>query len=199
MVVVGAAVGLTVPAAAAGGRPLAAAHTAAPPSDDGRNLFAGLAFGQGEVAEKLSRSHLSDVSEGQAAKANSPGALRYAGHVLDRMEAADPGFFAAFADDLRSGDPRRVQSALSLPAADGTGTGTGKGTYLDVMTNLTIVTQGALIINLQNIAVKPPQDGADSGKGSRLAPLRGIAQAITSDGLGGEKAIAELTRALKDA
>ncbi|MFE6403354.1 hypothetical protein [Streptomyces alboflavus] len=198
MVAVGAAVGLAVPAAAEG-RSLATAHTVAPPPDDGRKLFVGLYFGQGEVAEKLSRSQLFDVPENQAARANSPDALRHAARVLDRMEAVEPGFFAAFADDLRSGEPRRVQSALSLPIDAPAAGSAGKGTCLDIVTNLTVVTQGALIINLQNIAVKPPQDGTGSGQGARLVPLRAIAQAMTSDGLGKEKVTAELTRALKDA
>lgn len=115
-----------------------AAHSKAETTRDGRDLFEGLAFAQGPVAEKLARSE-EFVDIATLRKKNSTAEQREAvTAVLDRIQKQHPDFFSSFSAKLRSGDPRQVEGGLgeavdiltslstAKAKADDTGTGTGK-------------------------------------------------------------------------
>ncbi|GGZ86767.1 hypothetical protein GCM10010329_03290 [Streptomyces spiroverticillatus] len=113
--------GVTASAAPSAGASAPAAVVAAVPSaasaaaleKDGRAVFGGLYFGQGQVGESLSRSPLfSDLRKGLAQndKAES---VKVADALMDRIDAKHPGFFAEFSRKSRSGDPRRVEAAVN--------------------------------------------------------------------------------------
>ncbi|MGW5350924.1 sporulation delaying protein family toxin [Streptomyces sp. NPDC004031] len=80
-------------------------------AEDGRQLFAGIYFGQGPVAAKLA-SH--GVFKGFELSANdSPKAVHAVAGLADRIEAKSPGIFAEFSVKSRSGDPRLVKEATA--------------------------------------------------------------------------------------
>ncbi|WP_179851099.1 sporulation delaying protein family toxin [Streptomyces sp. TLI_55] len=131
---------VATPAASHAGSSLASAsRSKAEATQDGRALFAGLAFAQGAVAKDLADSG-KFVDVAALRKENSTTAQRRAASaLLDKIQKERPGFFSSFSQKLRSGDPRKVESgvaeagsilkslaAAAEPKAVDTGTGTGK-------------------------------------------------------------------------
>ncbi|MEV0008722.1 sporulation delaying protein family toxin [Streptomyces sp. NPDC051840] len=80
-------------------------------SEDGRRLFAGVFFGQGAVAGKLSAAGLLPGFEPGANK--SPEASRAVAELTEKIEQRSPGIFAEFSAKSRSGDPRLVEEATA--------------------------------------------------------------------------------------
>lgn len=79
---------------------------------DGRDVYRGIFFGQGEVAEQLAETEsFSAMKEGMALN-NTPEAQATADTLMDIIEENSPGFFDRFGIGVLSGNPMRVQSAL---------------------------------------------------------------------------------------
>ncbi|MBH1933015.1 sporulation delaying protein family toxin [Streptomyces sp. AV19] len=80
---------------------------------DGRDLFAGVIFSQGKVAEQVGKSSyfklVSELHEKNSTKKNEKAVAQ----IMDQVEKKNPGFFKKFSAKLRSGDPRKVQSGIN--------------------------------------------------------------------------------------
>ncbi|MFB7913148.1 sporulation delaying protein family toxin [Streptomyces sp. NPDC056061] len=94
--------------------------------EDGHQLFAGLFFGQGPVAQKLAADgRLNGVEPGVN---DTPEAIRAVATVIKKIELRSPGVFADFSAKARSGDPRLVDQAMTsvsrllVDASDSDGT-----------------------------------------------------------------------------
>ncbi len=87
-------------------------------ADDGLALFTGIYFAQGQVGEYLTDTLAFSDPDGELAANSTPEALETVAEITDAIAAGNPGFFAAFSEDLRSGDPRRVESALERGIAE---------------------------------------------------------------------------------
>lgn len=83
---------------------------------DGRALFEGLAFAQGRVAEELGKSgKFVDIATLRT-KNSTPEQRKAAASLLDTIQKQYPQFFSSFSTKLRSGDPRKVESAATEAA-----------------------------------------------------------------------------------
>ncbi|GAA2615006.1 MULTISPECIES: hypothetical protein [Streptomyces] len=103
---------VATPVASRAGSSLAAASTAEA-TQDGRALFEGLAFAQGDVAAELAESGMF-VDVAALREKNSTAEQRQAvSGVLDRIQREQPQFFGSFSVKLRSGDPRQVESGVA--------------------------------------------------------------------------------------
>lgn len=85
-------------------------QTVESPSVAGKELFRTIAFGQGRLADAL-RTTSAGVALYQPEN-NTPERILATDAVLDRIAAADAGYFADFASKLSSGDPFVVSAAL---------------------------------------------------------------------------------------
>lgn len=85
---------------------------AATATGDGRDLLRGLVFTQGPVADGLIKAGFYNDTPEVLEHNRSADAVAAADTLLDIIERNEPTFFADFSTDLRSGDPRRVQSGL---------------------------------------------------------------------------------------
>ncbi|NJQ08428.1 hypothetical protein [Streptomyces lonarensis] len=85
---------------------------AATATEDGRDLLRGLVFTQGPVADGLIKAGFYNDTPEVLEHNRSADAVAAADALLDTIERNEPTFFADFSADLRSGDPRRVQSGL---------------------------------------------------------------------------------------
>ncbi|KNB52795.1 hypothetical protein [Streptomyces caatingaensis] len=79
---------------------------------DGRDLFAGVFFLQGDTGKALTKSPYFKDPKGQFAKNNTAEGKKATARILDRVAAKDPKLFATLSTQLRSGDPRKVEAAL---------------------------------------------------------------------------------------
>lgn len=80
-------------------------------AEDGRQLFAGLFFGQGPVAGKLAaEGRLNGIEPGVN---DNPKAVRAVAELITKIERKSPGIFADFSHKSRSGDPRLVDQAMT--------------------------------------------------------------------------------------
>ncbi|MFI1256426.1 sporulation delaying protein family toxin [Streptomyces netropsis] len=82
-------------------------------TQDGKAVFNGLFFGQGKVGAELAKSPMFSDMRKNLTKADAKDSARVAQAVTEAIEAKYPGFFAAFAKKVRSGDPRKVESAIN--------------------------------------------------------------------------------------
>lgn len=83
-------------------------------SFDGKDVFVGLYFGQGHIGKKLVGSGLfAGLPAGQLARNNTADGLKVGSEIVRAIETESPGFFAGFSSNARSGDPRRVERAIS--------------------------------------------------------------------------------------
>ncbi|MFD6420488.1 hypothetical protein [Streptomyces sp. NPDC060198] len=113
--------------AALGGAALTAQQASAAPSsvsaiavssavgsaEDGRALFAGLFFLQGEVGDALEESPYFSDPSGELQNNESPEARAATEQLLDSIATTDADFFASFSTELRSGVPQRVEAGLN--------------------------------------------------------------------------------------
>ncbi|MEU5430459.1 sporulation delaying protein family toxin [Streptomyces olivoreticuli] len=93
-----------------------AAAAATPKVDrdqDGKAVFKGLFFGQGKVGAELAKSPLFSDIRKQMAKNNPEDTEKISKAIVDSMNAKYPGFFADFSKKTRSGDPRKVETAVN--------------------------------------------------------------------------------------
>ncbi|MEU9125103.1 hypothetical protein AB0C96_35600 [Streptomyces sp. NPDC048506] len=79
---------------------------------DGKALFAGLLFSQGEVAKKLANSGLLHAPNSELAKNNTPEGRKAITSLTSDIARKDPRFFTELSTSLRSGDPRKVEHGL---------------------------------------------------------------------------------------
>ncbi|MEU1372203.1 sporulation delaying protein family toxin [Streptomyces triculaminicus] len=82
-------------------------------AEDGKAVFKGLFFGQGKVGAELAKSPLFSEMRAELATSDAKDSARVAQVVTDAVDAKHPGFFASFAKKVRSGDPRKVESAVN--------------------------------------------------------------------------------------
>ncbi|MGX8909301.1 sporulation delaying protein family toxin [Streptomyces netropsis] len=82
-------------------------------AEDGKAVFNGLFFGQGKVGAELAKSPMFSEMRKELAKADAKDSARVARAVTGAVEAKYPGFFAGFDKKVRSGDPRKVESAVN--------------------------------------------------------------------------------------
>lgn len=101
----------TVPAQEAKGTVQDTAVTDA--TTDGKDLFNGLYFGLGEVGRKLidSDSFIGDP-HGRLEKNREAESREAIAKIVASLDEKHPPFFADFSDQLRSGDPRKVEQAI---------------------------------------------------------------------------------------
>jgi SdpC family antimicrobial peptide len=101
---------------------------------DGKNLFRGVHFFQGDVGQALAAAKIFDTPQEFLEESRTPEALETVDTIIAAIEKSDGTFFAGLAKDLRSGDPYRVEKALTRASEqiekhaqtrdDGTGDGT---------------------------------------------------------------------------
>ncbi|MEU1312726.1 sporulation delaying protein family toxin [Streptomyces cinnamoneus] len=82
-------------------------------AENGKAVFQGLFFGQGKVGAELAKSPMFSDMRKELAKADAKDSARVAQIVTDAVDAKYPGFFADFGKKARSGDPRKVESAVN--------------------------------------------------------------------------------------
>ncbi|WP_198670899.1 hypothetical protein [Mycolicibacterium smegmatis] len=83
------------------------------PAVSGQDVFRGVVFGQGVVAQQLGdRPSLIGFYRVSYASNNEAGQLAAADEVMDRIQAADPNYFTRFADAITSGNPFAVSDTL---------------------------------------------------------------------------------------
>ncbi|MFE7410245.1 sporulation delaying protein family toxin [Streptomyces laurentii] len=87
------------------------AETVVSAKDDGENVFRGLFFAQGKVGNELAKLDLFSEAR-QYLDNNSDEEIRAADAVMDLINEKSPDFFAQFSDDVRSGNPRRVEQGV---------------------------------------------------------------------------------------
>ncbi|MFJ2816166.1 sporulation delaying protein family toxin [Streptomyces sp. NPDC087294] len=132
-------------------------------AQDGRALFEGLAFAQGSVAKDLADSG-KFVDIATLREENSTAEQRQAASaLLDEIQKERPEFFSSFSQELRSGDPRKVESGVAEagdilkalvaeaePKAAGTGTGTGRCAAVVLAVNVLVAVNlgGALNVSV---------------------------------------------------
>jgi len=144
---------------------------------DGKELFAGLYFGQGSVGKKLMKSDafIGDRT-GQLRKNGTPEARKAIAELTTAIDKASPEFFATFSADVRSGNPFRVKDAIDAGTAqvekvakvqseDGTGSGTclvtvNVGAFVNVVAGINAATQANVVVEL-NFWWSPPADSPD--------------------------------------
>ncbi|MFJ8150299.1 sporulation delaying protein family toxin [Streptomyces sp. NPDC096048] len=175
----------------------AAAATPAEATAQGRALFAGLTFAQGDVAQELADSG-KFVDVAALREQNSTAEQRRAATaLLDKIQKERPQFFGSFAAKLRSGDPNKVQSGIdeardimkSLAAkAEGPDAGQGVGQCATVVlavnvlvaVNLGGAVNVSVAVNLQaaanvanevNFWFSPPSGGDQLSKDEQVAEL----------------------------
>lgn len=84
---------------------------------DGKALFRGVFFYQGDVARSLSTSG-TITAPSDALKANAtPDSVEAVDSLVAAIEADDPAFFADLSADLRSGDPYLVEQGVQRSGA----------------------------------------------------------------------------------
>lgn len=79
---------------------------------DGRALFQAVFFFQGDMADSLIRDGILTAAPQALAANRSPEGIQAIDTLVAEMSTADPGFFASFSDQLRSGDPFQVEAGL---------------------------------------------------------------------------------------
>jgi SdpC family antimicrobial peptide len=83
---------------------------------DGKSLFMGVFFGEGEVGKRLP-----EVWNGKGAIERSTPEMvqqvkRNEDRIIQKIEQADPSFFKTFQRELSSGNPLKVEAALNAGA-----------------------------------------------------------------------------------
>ncbi|MFF2375181.1 hypothetical protein ACFVUW_12470 [Streptomyces xiamenensis] len=106
--------GVGVASASATPSPAPLVAVAQDAATDGQDLFTGLFFGIGPVADDLVAGGLfaGDDTGEFAHNATAEGRAAIA-EIVALVEEASPEFFAGFASDVRSGDPRLVEAAVA--------------------------------------------------------------------------------------
>ncbi|TQC44428.1 sporulation delaying protein family toxin [Rhodococcus sp. WS4] len=85
--------------------------------EDGRTTYRGLFFGQGPVAQRLvGDEDFGKLAEGLESN-STPEAFDAADSFMTAIDSKNPGFFDAFNSDVHSGDPKRIDAALTDGAA----------------------------------------------------------------------------------
>lgn len=166
---------------------------------DGRALFEGLAFAQGQVAEKLGKSGKFVDIAALRTKNSTPEQRKAAAALLDTIQKQHPQFFSSFSAKLRSGDPRKVESATteagrilkslatnSSPGVADAGTGSGMCAAVVLAVNVLIAINlgGAVnvsvavnvqaagnIVNALNFWSAPPSGSSTLSRDQEIALL----------------------------
>ncbi|MER5730378.1 hypothetical protein ABT084_18940 [Streptomyces sp. NPDC002138] len=79
---------------------------------DGEKVFRGLFFGQGQVGADLSKLDLFAEAR-QHVDNDDLEEVRASNVVIDLINKHSPGFFADFSTQTRSGNPRKVEKAVT--------------------------------------------------------------------------------------
>lgn len=79
---------------------------------DGKDLFRGVFFMQGEVAEDLIAQGVLEPTKGALDVNRSSKAAAVIDRFVEQMDRADPTFFPTLSAQLRSGDPFQVEAGL---------------------------------------------------------------------------------------
>ncbi|MFE2354854.1 sporulation delaying protein family toxin [Streptomyces parvulus] len=171
--------------------------TPAEATAEGRALFSGLTFAQGEVAQELADSGKFVDVAALREENSTPEQRRAATALLDKIQKERPQFFGSFAVKLRSGDPNKVQSGIdeardimkSLASkAEGSDVGQGVGRCATVVlavnvlvaVNLGGAVNVSVAVNLQaaanvanevNFWFSPPSGGDQLSKDEQVAEL----------------------------
>ncbi|WPO76201.1 hypothetical protein [Streptomyces sp. KN37] len=160
-----------------------APRTSPEAEQDGRDLFAGLFFLQGETGKEFAELRSYTGAKDAYRKNNNAEARKAVTRVLEAMAKKDASFFSDFSAGLRSGDPRKVESAMNdavalltkvtvshkdAKGAKDVGTGTGRCAVLAVNVLIVVNAGGAVnvsvAVNLQawknvvNMSVGPADD-----------------------------------------
>ncbi|MBA8827568.1 SdpC family antimicrobial peptide [Saccharopolyspora lacisalsi] len=84
---------------------------------NGKDLFRGIFFLQGGVGDKLMGLPIFTGDQEMIDRNNSPEAMKAVDQITAKMEKTQPGFFADFEKEVRSGDPVRVSRAVENSVA----------------------------------------------------------------------------------
>lgn len=82
-------------------------------AQDGKDLFRGVHFFQGEVAEALVSAGAVTAADDALEAGREKEAVAMVDDLIAAIEKDDPAFFAQLSADLRSGDPYLVEDALT--------------------------------------------------------------------------------------
>ncbi|MCX4671195.1 sporulation delaying protein family toxin [Streptomyces sp. NBC_01381] len=174
---------------------------------DGENIFRGLFFSQGKVGKDLSRLDLFSEAR-QHLDNESADEKRASDAVIKLINKKSPGFFADFSKKSRSGDPRKVERAVSeaqatllsvakedksaMPVENGQRCGVTVAVGAAVVHVAAVVTAAGAVVTV-TVAV-----GANFVKGKNWF---WSAQPTGGDGtqLSKDEAVAQVTKALKAA
>ncbi|MFF9981200.1 MULTISPECIES: sporulation delaying protein family toxin [Streptomyces] len=189
--------------------PVKAAAAAAPVSAkaDGEQVFRGLFFGQGEVGRGLSQLDLFAEAR-QHLDNDDLDEIRASNAVIDLINKRSPGFFAELSAKTRSGDPRKVEKAVTdaqdmlLSVAQKSDTATpvenGQLCGVTVAVGAAVVHVAAVVTAAGAVVTVTVAVGANFVKGKNWfwSP-----QPTTGDGtpLSKDEAVAQVTKALKTA
>ncbi|WP_353945226.1 sporulation delaying protein family toxin [Streptomyces sp. HUAS MG91] len=131
---------------------------------DGRDIFAGLFFVQGEIGQQFAGMPEYTEAEKNYEANNTAEAKAAADRVMDVIAEADPEFFAGYSSDLRSGDPRKVEAGMAdavtllnkLADEDAKELGTGDAkcvvSVLAVQSLVVVTTGGAAAVSVAVVA-----------------------------------------------
>ncbi|WP_019547136.1 hypothetical protein [Streptomyces sulphureus] len=169
-------------------------------ADDGRSLFRGILFGQGEVAEKLGESEelFATMGEGYE-KNNSSDVLKAGDAVMDAVEKNRPGAMAEFSTEMRSGDVERVQTALQKTTDDLVDVGVIAEEKDDASGTCLYVAVGAALVHVAGgltAAVVAVMEAAVVGA-NWVYGTNWVISSASDSSLSKEQAVAEFSKLLK--
>ncbi|QES46502.1 hypothetical protein DEJ50_00120 [Streptomyces venezuelae] len=85
-------------------------------TSDGKDLFAGFYFGLGQTGQAIYRNLDFKNDIGELAKNQTPEGREAVAGIVNDVAKDSPAFFADFSTKLRSGDPVRVDQAMTAGA-----------------------------------------------------------------------------------
>ncbi|MFF1376895.1 hypothetical protein [Streptomyces sp. NPDC058308] len=170
---------------------------------DGRDLYAGLIFLQGDLGKKFAELGSYSGAPDSYRKNNNAEARRAVAQVLDAITEKEPGFFSAFSAKVRSGDPRKVESGMDQAVklltdvtvdekdtgknSGDVGTGTGRCAVLAVNVLVAVNVGGAVNVsvavnvqawkNVVNMSRAAPDDEGGITKEQKVADITRLAAA----------------------
>ncbi|MCK8681327.1 hypothetical protein [Streptomyces lichenis] len=181
-----------------------AAHRSGPAVgtvQDGRDVYAGLIFLQGDLGRKFAELGPYTGAAESYRKNDNAEARQAVAQVLDAIAEKDSGFFSAFSTQVRSGDPRKVESGMdravklltevtvdekdtTSPKALGAGDGRCAVLALNVLivVNVGGAVNVSVAVNLQawknviNMSVAPADEGSIT-KDQKIADITRLAAA----------------------
>ncbi|WP_326617685.1 hypothetical protein OG863_09880 [Streptomyces decoyicus] len=131
---------------------------------DGRDIFAGLFFIQGEVGKQFAKMPEYTEAKKNYKANNSAKAKKATALVMDAIAKKDKGFFAAYSAKLRSGDPRKVEAGMGdavkllnkVVSEDEKDLGEGSGkcviSVLAVQSLIVVTTGGGAVVSVAVVA-----------------------------------------------